>query len=476
MIQKTILLVVLLSLSNFAQSLSDKLSSLNTQALTTISVTIGGQFPVNGSFPAFTTDRIDQFISRMYNDVLAKMLSGLTDPYAMRTVRKQIDNFSLRNVTLKRISGEIIKLDLQKFRLTGDFSYNPYLKNDDVIIFPSIDLERNFFTIHGAVNNPGKFHFVEGDSLSDAILLAGGINKAYENVNSVKIYRLSYDGKSISTVIATLSDKIALKIGDQIILEAKETERKFNKVLIVGEINFPGIYPVTKNQTKLGELIKTVGGMREMASLKHARLFRGSSITQSLEVLYGVKLEGKIESFEYWNTAFLLNLEESLMLRMSNVLVEDTTYFKIENTLRVLTEGSSVDFSLISDSTSEIYNLKLRDNDVIIIPPQRQLVYVFGQVSNPGYINFSEGKNYKYYLNQSGGLGQYAENEIMIIKGNTRNWISAEENTVIEDGDYIFVPKQRLRSFNSYVQEYSAYVSIIASIATVILLILQFGK
>ena len=41
--------------------------------------------------------------------------------------------------------------------LNGDFTNNPYLKNDDVIIFPQPDLEHNSFTVSGAVNNPGKF-------------------------------------------------------------------------------------------------------------------------------------------------------------------------------------------------------------------------------------------------------------------------------------------------------------------------------
>ena len=39
----------------------------------------------------------------------------------------------------------------------------------------------------------------------------------------------------------------------------------------------------------------------------------------------------------------------------------------------------------------------------------------------------------------------------------------------IEEGDYIYVPKQNMRSLRSYVFEYSVYVSLLASIAAILL-------
>jgi len=122
-------------------------------------------------------------------------------------------------------------LDLIKFRRTGNFGYNPYLKNDDVIIFPATDFERNFFTVSGAVNNAGTFHFFDGDKLSDALFLADGVNLAYENVNQVEITRLSYDGEKMESIIVDINSDIALKRGDRIRVLANETQRKDFKVL-----------------------------------------------------------------------------------------------------------------------------------------------------------------------------------------------------------------------------------------------------
>ena len=58
----------------------------------------------------------------------------------------------------------------------------------------------------------------------------------------------------------------------------------------------------------------------------------------------------------------------------------------------------------------------------------------------------------------------------MVIKGGSRAWISPlREKVEIEEGDYIYVPKENLRSFRSYVFEYSVYISLLASIAAILL-------
>ena len=64
----------------------------------------------------------------------------------------------------------------------------------------------------------------------------------------------------------------------------------------------------------------------------------------------------------------------------------------------------------------------------------------------------------------------------MIIKGDSRNWVTATTNTIIEDGDFIFIPKERIKSFQTTINELGGYFSIVGSIATVLLLITQLTK
>ena len=468
-----IILFLVTNLTAQEEKKSDALASLSM-----IGVTIGGNFIITGTFPSYVNERVDQFVTRIFNEAKVNALLNVTNPVLKREIVKEFDRYSFRNITLKRISGEELKIDLLKFRRTGDYSLNPYLKHDDVIIFPYTDVETNFFTVSGAVMVPGKFHYMEGDKLGDAIVLAGGINKAYENV-TVKIFRASYDGGKVDIITPGMNDDFMLQMGDRIVLDAAETARKDFNVFVLGEVNNPGKIPVSRNSTTLKEAIERAGGLKATASLKNSRLYTGNTASFILEKIYGVD----IKNGEYFDiedlklTYELADIEKMMMYRLSSLTEADTGYFSIENQLRILTEGSSIDFSKIDDDSSESGAYTVRDGDIIIIPRKQNTVYLFGSVVIPGHVPYEEGKDAYYYIKKAGGLGEYAEDsEIMVIKGSSRKWIPIEEVSMIEDGDYIYVPRDPPHTFNYYVDIASRYLGILGSAATVILLLVQFGK
>ena len=443
-----------------------------------ISVTIGGSFPVTGTYISFITERVDQFISRMYAQAVDLTIRMTTDPVIYKKIKEELDNFALRGIELKRSTGEELIVDLQKFRLTGDFRFNPYLRNDDVIVFPANDISRNFFSVSGAVNLPGTFYFVEGDNLGDALELVGGINLSYENVDSVEVSRLSLDGQTEFKSTIGIDRNYPIQRGDRYRFIALETQRKNFAVSVIGEVNIPGTIPITKNNTTLFEVIKSCGGFTPQASLKRARVYSGNSLAKLLENQYNIKLEEQPDLENPRTRNILLNLELALMYRMSNVVTDDTNYFNLENQLRVLIEGSSLDFRKIEDPNSDIAKYVVQSGNIIIIPQIQNSVYVFGQVLRPGHVTFIEGKDYSYYVNEASGLGELAEDdEIMVIKGGSRAWLSPQRDTVsIEEGDYIYVPKQSLRTIRSYVLEYSVYLSLLASIAAILLSIVTISN
>ena len=167
------------------------------------------------------------------------------------------------------------------------------------------------------------------------------------------------------------------------------------------------------------------------------------------------------------------------MLRMSNLTEEDTIFFLADEQIRQMTNEASIDFSDVLKENSETANLKVKDGDIIIIPPKATTVYVFGQVAHPGLVKYIEGKDFKYYLDAAGGLGQLArsEDEIMIIKGESKAWLEADKNPhSIEPGDYVYVPKNPVRSFDYTLGKIATYLSIAGSLATILILIIQLGK
>lgn len=471
-----LLSLILIINSTNAQTTEDlKNNPLITASI--ISVTIGGDFVITGSFPSTFTERVDQFITRIYNEAYSKALQSLRDTKLIEQLNGQFKSIPLRGIVLKRADGQSLNIDLLKFRLNGDFANNPYLKNDDVIIFPPSNMIKNFFTINGAVNKPGKFYFVEGDKLSDAIELAQGINKAYDKITGVEISRLSYDGNKIDLIKTNIEKNIPLQRGDQIRLLANETQRLDFHVVVVGEVNMPGYISITKNNTTLYDVIKRAGGIKKTAFLSHSKLMSGNVANYILAGKYDLKFK----TDEYLTTQDisdkLLELENILMSRMSNLTEEDTTYFFAENQLRALMSETSIDFSNLIDPNSKASNYIVSDGDIIIIPKIDNTVYVFGQVGKKGKISFKEGESYLYYVNKAGGFSDYSDEDVIVIKGQTKEWLSATDNIVnIEPGDYIWIPKDPHKSFNFYLKQTSVYFTIIGSIATILLLLNQFGK
>lgn len=449
----------------------DKSQSTSVYGKGALSVTVGGSFITNGTFAASPTERVDQFITRIFNRAKNSALGLSSEKDFIQKTKKEIEKYAERNITLIRYEGETINVDLKKFRLTGNFKYNPYLKNGDVLIFHEYDKENNFISVAGAVNKEGTFQFSPGDSLTDALLFAHGINKAYKNVDSAIISRLSYDGKEEEFIKVSIDKNFPLQRGDRIRVIANEPKRKDYKVLVLGEVNSPGYVYITKNSTTLRDVIERSKWLTDEASLKNAQLIRDSQL-RVYSSNYLKKEENKLLQTN--------RIRETLMMRrLSTLTNEDSLYFDIDNQLRLLDSVGSIDFTKLEYPKSSESNYIVRDGDIIIIPKKREVVYVFGQVPERGYLSYVPGKDYKYYIDKAGGLSEAAEDidETMIIKSKTRDWINvANEQAVVEPGDYIYVPKDPPKSFNYYLSRISAVSSIIGSIATVILIILQSTK
>ncbi len=476
-------LIIFIS-SMFAQEDEKKSNQLTNVLLSQpITVTIGGEFIVNGSFTAFKTQRIDHFITTLYTEAESRLLSGKNDKQLLKQISDEIKKYALRNITLKRISGEIKKIDLLKFRLTGDFQYNPYLQNDDVIIFPSYDEEKNVVTIDGAVNKPSRLHFVEGDRLSDAILFAGGLNSAYDNITKAEISRLNNSGDKEELIIVNITDDFSLKSGDRIKILADENNKRDYKVLVLGEVKYPGFVFVTADGMRLIDVLNKAGGFKSNADLSRAEVIRNFN---SIEMLQKYKL-----TQEYLeNPEMILAPEVQLQLkqqkqllemsRLYNLLEEDTLFYNIDNQLRVLRSESLVDFTQLNNKESDASKFIVKEGDLILIPEKFDYVYVFGQVPKAGYVKYVPEKNYNYYIEQAGGLAETAredEEEIVVIKGKEMNWVTKEKEKLhLEPGDYVYVPKEIPRNFWYDFSKFSGIIGVIGSVATVVLLLTQFGK
>ncbi|MBK8943750.1 MAG: SLBB domain-containing protein [Ignavibacteriae bacterium] len=470
------LFFVLLFSNTFAQTKNNDNSTSQMQALYLINVTIGGDFPLSGSYSASRTERVDQLITRISLQYKAEILGSTPDEKLLSLIRKNSDNFSKRNIILKRFNGEQINLDLVKFRLTGDFSHNPYLMNDDVIIFPPFDIEKNFVFITGAVNREIRFEFVEGEKLSDAIFIAQGLNPAFSNVDSAHISRLSSNGEVETLLKIKISDNPLLQRGDRINILGDAYQKDNYNVVVLGEVKRPGKIFISKNNTTISEVIKRAGGLTDKASLKFAEILRNYNTVSALKKKVLLENDEGIQlTLEQEDQLLKFKQNELLkMYRTADITYDDTLFFNIDNALRNLEGYSKIDLTKLSDPNSFESKYIMHENDVIIIPEIRNEVYVWGGVANSGYCQFEEGKSIIDYIKNAGGYSEIAmgDDELYLIKGKSREWINVLENEKdkIEAGDFIYIKKNRpVENFWYYVGRISAIAGILGGVATIFL-------
>ncbi len=456
---------------------------INPMSYQPISVTIGGNFIVSGTFTASRLQRLDYFITSIYSEAAQKALGSLNKIETINQVNKEIKKYPLRDITLKRINGDVKKIDLMRFRITGDFLNNPYLQNDDVIIFPENDPERNFIDVIGAVNKEIKFQFVEGDNLLDALLFAGGLNPAYDSVTTAEISRLNSAGDKEEILRVGINSKFPLKRGDRIRVLSDNNQKKDFKILVLGEVNRPGYVHIAKSGTTLREVINKSGGFTAHADLRRSELMNGTDEAQ-LQKMSGMRTRYEKDSSFTTLPIFQKSMEEVLseevlITRSNNLLTEELeASLYLDNALRFIDHKSSVNFENVLEENSEDGNTVVRDGDVIIIPSFQNKVYVFGQVVNPGYFTFQPQKGITYYIEKAGGKTERAVNDdgISLIKGTNRTWIPAGGVKEIESGDMIYVPKNIPKGFDFYLQKVGAFTSIIATVVSLTFLIIQAMK
>lgn len=431
----------------FAQTFETRDKSLTQY---TISVTVGGNFLVNGTFAAMPTERVDQFITRICLEVTKSQSTKLPD------IVEVLKSYPSRGIVLIRSSGEKFNVDLAKFRLTGNFQYNPYLRNDDVLIFPKRD-KNDIIVVSGAVNNQTEFEYSEGDRVEDALLFAQGLNPLYENVTTMEIYRLTYDGTQDTVLRMPIDLNFVLQRGDRIKFVSKEPRKQNYKVYVDGEVNQPGWVFLPIDGLPFRKVIEQAGGLREKADLSRAEVIRGGSSLQS--IYYGQ---------EY---------EKLMMQRMSVIKDEDSVSFVIDNLLRTQRATIAANLKDLHSESVVSAELLIRDGDYIYIPQKIDYVYVFGQVNNFGYVPYVHGKDAQYYIEQAGGLGETAKDEIYVIKNRTRAWYLATDKRIeIEPGDFVWVPKKPIKDFDYYLQRIGYIGSIVTGLVTTIVLVIQVSK
>jgi polysaccharide biosynthesis/export protein len=386
-----------------------------------------------------------------------EMANAVLNTQSSKTTAPPPEGMSARGVFVKHRDGTRERVDLILARSSAGDRLNPYLREGDVIIVPERNPRRNVFGIYGEVNLPARYEYADGDSVLDALNIAQGFTPLAWR-DSVELTRMDSSGGirftqtiNLDAIAKRTAPNLALQPGDRIVVKSHPDLRRDYRVSIVGEVRYPGTYPITLDRTRVSEIVARAGGFTKNAALKTSELLRPS-----------------VEPAE-------LDMERLESLR-GGVAPEDSSYYYLETDLRIKKEVVGMDFErlfLRGDSTQDMI---LHDNDRINVPSLKRTVYVFGQVVTPGHLPFVPGKDVEYYVDGAGGFTERAQTgDLKIVKAKTRQWLSPDETT-IEDGDYVWVPKTHEYTFGYYMNIIGQTASILSAAVSIVLLVVQINK
>jgi len=316
---------------------------------------------------------------------------------------------SYRNIIVKRKGKIVHELDLYDIFVGGDTLSNISLRSGDSVV---VEASNNFIPLMGAVNRQAIYEFKDGESVDDIISFAGGISLDVNQENKFLLIR--QDGDVIKFIEENINigsninlfrnDRIFIKFNDykkdSMFLSEKEDFIN-NPVVVTGAVKFPGEYYIDQNQT-LSELILEFGGFRDDAYIFGAALFNEDAANLEKEFnsrLYNDAIKSVANVGSVARTDNLGSL--------SSLLSE---FNEIEPKGRIVTE-----FSIDKLRADEELNYILSPGDKIHVPYYKKIVYVFGEVLNPGTQVFVSDMKVEDYVKKSGGFNDYADKSSVII-------------------------------------------------------------
>jgi len=305
------------------------------------------------------------------------------------------------------------------------------------------DEEVSVVSIGGQVNQPGDYPLESGMTIADIIRAGGGLNESAYNLDAELLrYRTNVQGVMQAEVVNVdltringgfSAANISLQPQDYLNIKIVPNWGEEEVVEILGEVTFPGTYPLLQGET-LNELLSRAGGLTEYAFPPGVIFIR-----EELQERENEQLENLANRLE----ADVQQLAGDPM-NLAAVSAGNAIVARLRNTEPI---GRLVlDFQSIIDG-SGVTSIVLKDGDRLFVPPVPQEVTVLGEVQYPTSHVYEPGLRSDEYVEMSGGTTDNAdERRIYTVRANGgvevagNRWFRRRSAAEMGPGDTIIVP------------------------------------
>jgi protein involved in polysaccharide export with SLBB domain len=352
-------------------------------------------------------------------------------------------NVRRRNVTLRRASGETVPVDLVRFAQAGDLTANPYLRDGDAVVVPTIDETVQVF---GRVHFPAVYEFRPGESLAQFLSIANGAGDFPSNAaDTLRVSRFVNGSNERRTYTFTQAEAMGaagrafvLQPFDAVFVPVVSNFRIQKFATVQGQVARPGSYPIRPDTTTVRELVEMAGGLTPLAEPSQAVLRR--------EPVPASRAEQQLQSLP----AEVLSDDERRIAQA-----------------RATTDASIVSLNLgAALSGAPGFDQTVRYGDVLVVPERRNEVTVAGAVIRPGILTYVAGQSVRDYVVRAGWVSRRADlRNVMVLRAQTGARVTADEAGTVDPGDTIVVPFRRDVDWSTRLQVVTAVASTFLSLA-----------
>jgi protein involved in polysaccharide export with SLBB domain len=216
-------------------------------------------------------------------------------------------------------------------------------------------------------------------------------------------------------------------------------------VRIEGAVLYPGFYAVREEGEWLSDVIQRAGGFTPRALLTGAAVLRHEDVITEEDSLFAE-------------------------LDLSRLTLKKYSLFTMEREFLGRKRVHADFVKVFHDNDSEA-DILVRDGDVVLVPEKTGYVQVLGEVVSPGYVPFTAGQSWKYYVRSVGGLNKDADRGgVYVSRYSIDRPVPAKHIDTIHDGDVIIVTTRKDRDMWQFTRE---FVALLAQVITIYIIVDQ---
>ena len=343
---------------------------------------------------------------------------------------------SFRSIQLRRDGKLVSDFDLYDLLLKGDKRGDAALQNGDVIyIVPAGEQ----VAVIGSVNREAIFEIAPNETLSDAVVYAGGVNTVADDSRLMVLDSLGTSEAGWQQVTAGEAKTRKARRGDIVrVLSnvgiARPLDQQSVLVTISGEVTRPGRY-YFRPGTKLEDVVAQAGGLTPQAFPYASVITR-----ESVKAQQKLSFDRAIKDMEFQLTAQpVVSANRAQLAQPGNLALVHS----IVEQLRSREPSGRLVFDLPVTAPALPGNVIVENNDTIYVPPRPVTVGVFGAVPSPASFAYREGTSIGDFIRSAGGVQQLGDKgEIFVVRAN--GTVLANGKKILRapalPGDLVYVP------------------------------------